>query len=101
MSRREDLEKILDGIDEDKKTVLSPLLDDVVFIEGKLAELRKLPLLRVHAKNPARQEVTPAGKQYKEYLQQYNNCVKILLSALSRYGQEEDDAFEKWLSEKQ
>lgn len=93
------LKEVFEKIDKDKQIVIEPLLDDVVFIEKRLAELKKLPLLRVSEKNPAKQAVTPAGKQYKEYLQQYNNCVKILLSALSRYGIEDEDEFDKWLKE--
>ena len=99
ISRINRLKEVFEKIDKDKQIVIEPLLEDVVFIEKRLAELKRLPLLRVSEKNPAKQVVTPAGKQYKEYLQQYNNCVKILLSALSRYGIEEEDEFDKWLKE--
>lgn len=100
MGRADELRKIFEKVDEDTHKVIEPLLDDVIFLEKRLAELRKLPSLRVSLKNPAKQEVTPAGKQYKEYLQQYNNCVKILLSTLGRYAVEGEDEFDAWLKEK-
>jgi flagellar biosynthesis chaperone FliJ len=99
MNRLETLQNIFAKIDEDKKEVVQPLLEQVVYLEGRLEELKQLPHIRVHPKNPLRQEVTAAGKQYKEFLQQYNNCIKVLLSALSRYTQEEEDEFDKWIRE--
>lgn len=99
MGRIEQLKSIFENVDEDKRTVIEPLLDEVVFLENKLVELRRLPLLRVHPNNPEKQETTPAGKMYKEYMQSYLNAVKVLQSTLSRYTQEEQDAFDKWLEE--
>ena len=99
MSRLESLKAIFEKIDEDTKVLVMPLVEEVIYIEGRLEELKKLPHIRVHPKNPLRQETTAAGKLYKETLQQYSNCVKVLLSTLSRYSQEEEDEFEKWIRE--
>ena len=100
MSRVDDLKKIVEKIDEDKRTVIEPLIDEIVFIEEQLKTLKKVPFLRVDKKNPSKQEETAAGKQYKAYLQQYNNCIRVIMTAISRYGVEEDDAFDAWLKEK-
>ena len=100
MSRIDDLKKIADKIDGDKKTVIEPLLDEIVFLEEELKAVKKLPFLRVDKKNPQKQEETAAGKQYKAYLQQYNNCIRVVMTAISRYSIEEDDAFDMWLKEK-
>lgn len=99
MSRLDDLKAIFAKVDEDKAAVISPLLPQVVFMEERLEDLRQLPHIRVHPKNPARQEITAAGKQYKETMQAYLNAVKVLQSTLSRYSVEEQDAFDKWLEE--
>ena len=98
MERIEKLKKIFENVDEDTREIITPLFDDVIFIEGKLAELRKLPMLRVHPKNPARQEVTPAGKQYKEYMQSYLNAIKVLQVALNRAGATEESPLVKALA---
>lgn len=86
MTRLEKLKNIFENVDENTREIITPLLDDVIFIEERLDELRKLPMIRVHPKNPARQEVTPAGKQYKEYMQSYLNAIKVLQVALNRTG---------------
>lgn len=95
--RLESLKAIFEKVDADKAAVVSPLLPQVVFMEQRLDELRKVPHIRIHPKNPARQEITAAGKQYKELMQSYLNAVKVLQMTLSRYSVEEKDAFDEWL----
>lgn len=97
--RLESLKAIFEKVDADKAAVVSPLLPQVVFMEQRLDELRKVPHIRIHPKNPARQEITAAGKQYKELMQSYLNAVKVLQMTLSRYSVEEKDAFDEWLEE--
>ncbi|MBR4859350.1 MAG: hypothetical protein IKU08_09240 [Clostridia bacterium] len=97
--RLEELQAIFKDIDANMYKVITPLLPQVVFLEKRLEDLRGLPHLRIHPKDVARQEVTAAGKQYKELLQQYANCIKILQTTLYRGGGEGDDALEKMLSE--
>lgn len=92
MSRLEELTAIAEKLDADKRTAVNPLLIDIVFMENRLADLRKLPHLRIHPKNPERQQVTAAGKQYKETMQSYLNALKVVLTAINR--QESDAAAE-------
>ncbi len=99
MCRYETLLKIFDTIEEDKKTVIEPLLTDVVFMEDRLTELRKLPHLRIHPKDRSRQEITPAGKQYKETMQAYLNALKVLMTALYRVESNAADELIKKLQE--
>ena len=63
----------------ESNSVYEPLVDEVVFLEEKLEELRKLPFLIHKPDDPTKQKATPAAKQYKEFLQQYANCFKILI----------------------
>lgn len=95
MSR--DLKKIFDNIDPDIKTLIEPLVDEVLFLETKLDELKKFPFLVVNPKNSSQQKHTPAGKQYKEFLQQYSNCIKVLSSVLSKNGEEEESPLRQYL----
>lgn len=99
--RLESLKAIFEKVDADKAAVVSPLLPQVVFMEQRLEELKKVPHIRIHPKNPARQEITAAGKQYKELMQSYLNAVKVLQMTLSRYSVEEKDAFDEWLEQNQ
>ncbi len=98
MGRIEQLKKIFDSIEENKRIVIAPLLDEVIFIERKLSELRKLPMIRIHPKNPERQETTPAGKMYKEYMQSYLNALKVLQTTLYRAGEAGDSPLIKALA---
>ena len=97
MSRKKELLKVFESIDEDLKKVVTPLVDDVVFLEGQLEELRKLPFIRFNPHNPHLQKTTPACKQYKELLQQYNNCIKILCGVIGKNGDAETSPLQEYL----
>lgn len=97
MSRKEELLKIFDQVD-DSKNIIAPLIDDVVFLEEQLQELRKLPFIRVHPQYPDIQKATPAAKQYKELLQQYNNCIKILTGILRKDAAEEESPLRAFIA---
>lgn len=96
MTRKEELIHIFEQI-EDTKDVIMPMIDDVVFLEEQLQALRKLPFIRVNPKDPALQKPTPAAKQYKELLQQYNNCIKILTGVLRKDAPEEESPLRAFL----
>lgn len=85
---------------ENGKDVILPMIDDVVFLEERLIELRELPFIRIDENDPSRQKPTPAAKQYKELLQQYNNCIKILTGVLRKDSVEEDSPLRAFLRDK-
>lgn len=101
MNRREELLKI---IPEDSIELVNSVLDDVVFLEDRLTELKKLPFIEVHPKNPMKQRSTPASKMYKEFLQQYINCIKMIEYVIYKDkrldGEEaEESPLRKWFKE--
>lgn len=91
MDREKELLNLFEGVNEKIKAIITPTIKDAVFLEGKLDELRKLPLIRVSEKNPSMQKATPASKMYKEFLQQYNNCIRILASFVEIKESEDQD----------
>ena len=96
MERKKELMKVfaeIDGI----KDIVTPMIDDVVFLEERLTELRALPFIRVNPQNNADQKATPAAKQYKEFLQQYNNCIKILCGVLNKNSVEDESPLREFL----
>lgn len=97
MNRKEELLKIFDQVD-DTKGIVAPLIDDVVFLEDMLQSLRKLPFIRVNPNDHSMQKATPAAKQYKELLQQYNNCIKILTGILRKDSAEEESPLRAFLN---
>lgn len=84
MTRAEELKKLCAELDDAAKTATAQLIDEIVFLEERLQELRHFPFLAINPKNPQQQKPTPAAKLYKEFLQQYNNCIKILLSVVGK-----------------
>lgn len=96
MTRKEELLQIFDQI-EDAKGIIQPMIDDVVFLEDQLQALRKLPFIKVHPDYPDIQKPTAAAKQYKELLQQYNNCIKILTGILRKDAPEEESPLRAFL----
>ena len=97
MNRKQELLKIFEEV-EDTKGIIIPMIDDVVFLEEQLKELRKLPFIKVHPEYPDIQKPTAAAKQYKELLQQYNNCIKILTGIVRKDAPEEDSPLRAYLN---
>ena len=95
MNRKEELLKIIDN-----DIALIPLVDEIIQIEERLTEVRKLPFYKVDPKNPERQKMLPAFRIYKELLQQYTNCIKVLSSASGQNESDEESPLRKWVNSK-
>lgn len=96
MDRKEEINKAINGISNELKAVLSPLIDEVIFIEGNLEDLKKLPFIAVNPKNPQQQRYTVAYKQYKELFQQYTGAVKILLGVVEDKTEGKDSPLQQY-----
>lgn len=101
MSRKDELIAI---IPEDSLDLVGEMIDEVIFLEDKLEELKKLPFIQVNPKNPMQQRNTPASKMYKEFLQQYINCIKMIEYVIYKDKRLEGDEVEesplrKWFKE--
>ena len=91
--RRKELEKATGNLE-----IYGPLIDEVLFLEERLTELKKLPFILVHPSDPSKQKPTPAGKQYKELLQQYTCALKALEGKLKESNNKQNkDRFESFL----
>ena len=75
------------------------LMDEVIFLEEKMIELKNLPFVQVHPKNPAMQKTTSAAKLYKECSQSYMNAIRILSSILHKVESTAQDDLMKLLEE--
>lgn len=93
-ARKRELIAAFDGVD-DVKTVVLPMIEDVVFLECKLYELRS----KLGVSDLVRGgKVNPGVRVYKELLQQYNNCVKILTSVLRKDVPEEESPLRQFVN---
>lgn len=94
MDRREELRKLVKKTNAD---VIYPVIDKMLFLEKTLETLEGLPMIKVSPEDPQRQKATPAAKLYKEFLQQYTNCVKVVARAIGDDGREEDSPLRAWV----
>lgn len=102
MDRAKELKKLLSASkqNEDGNVLFDNLVDEVIFIEDQLIELKKLPFISVNPRNSFQQKTTPAAKQYKELLQQYTNCLKVLGKASGQDLDDEDSPLRAWAKRK-
>ena len=91
MNRRSELFEYI-GKDEN----LLPVIENVVYLEGVLTDLREKPKIKINPKDPTQQKLLPAAKLYKEYMQQYLNAIKILLRAAGKDGADEDSPLREY-----
>lgn len=98
--RERALRRIFSGIDGDVNETVSQLIDETVYLEKQLFLLRGESMFRVHPQNPELVKVSPRAKLYKEFLQQYTNCIKALLAVLQKNAPEEVSPLRQWLDER-
>jgi hypothetical protein len=94
MTRREELLKLVEY-----DITYVPLINEMVYLEEQLDELRELPKIKIHPTDPTKQKTTPAARLYKEYLQQYTNIIRILMKATGVDETEEESPLRKWVNE--
>lgn len=82
--RRSFYDEIFKSADESEKKLVDRLIDEVVFYEEKMAELKRLPFVAVNRKSPAIQKTTAAARAYKDIFGQYMNAIRILLNVLRK-----------------
>lgn len=97
--RRKQLNELFEHVDPDEKKLIDKLLDEVVYLENRMQELKQLPFIYVHPSNPAKQKSTPAAKQYKECSQSYMNAIRILCNILRKAEASAQDELLKRLEE--
>ena len=98
IDRETELMKLLADTGNDSMTVaFQKLVQEIAFLENQLAELKQYPFLAVNPNNPSRQKITPAAKQYKEMLQQYNNSIKIMIRTLEKNKATESSPLREYL----
>ena len=92
MTRIEELNGIISELDEQLKTLLRPLIEEIAILEEQIAYYRSLPQIRIHHDDPTRQKPTAAAKLRKEASQSYMNAMRIILGVLNK---SEPDAAEE------
>lgn len=94
MSRKEEL---LELVGEENKALLLPYVEEVVFIEEQLKELKKGGFVKTHPSNPTiKKRDKDAMRQYKEFFQQYTNAIKTINSIIGADESEGESPLRQW-----
>lgn len=98
MTRREELNQVFKDVNENEKTLIKPLIDEVIFLESQMMDLKTYPFISINPKNPAQQKKTEAAKLYKECSQSYMNAIRILCSLIHKDDSQEDSPLRQYLN---
>ena len=99
MTRKEELNEIFEAVDPNQRKLVNKLIDEVLYLEETLEYLKTLPAIRVHPKDRTKQEITSAGKLYKDMQGSYANAIRILLSLLNKVDNSAENELLKKLAE--
>ena len=84
-------------VNDSNAVTLVPLIEKMLFLEGQLEGLEKLPMIKIHPEFPEIQKATPAAKLYKEFLQQYTNIIKVVSHTIGDDNKEDDSPLRAWV----
>lgn len=84
MTRKDEIKALLSSADKNERELVDGLIDEMLFLEQRMQELKKEPFIVHHPKKRELTKATPAAKQYKECSQSYINAVRVLLSVLRK-----------------
>ena len=90
MDKKKRLNELSDFVGKDKVIFLKNLIDDIIYMEEKLEELKKLPFIKVNPKNLEQQKKTESSKLYLSLLAQYTQDIKALSYLAGKSGDEEE-----------
>ena len=88
MDKNKRIKELNDFVGKDKVIFLGNLINDIVFMENKLEELKQYPFIKINPKNKEQQKKTEASKLYLSMMAQYTQDLKAI-SYLA--GKSEDD----------
>lgn len=90
MDKKKRLKELNDFVGKDKVIFLHNLIDDIVYMEERLEELKELPFIRVNPKNKEQQKKTESSKLYLSLMAQYTQDLKALSYMAGKTGEEEE-----------
>lgn len=98
-ARKSEFLRIFQNVDANERLLVERLIDEAIYLEERMEELRKMPFIQINLNNPAQQRTTPAAKQYKECSQSYMNAVRILLNVLRKVDSDAENELLRKLEE--
>lgn len=90
--RKKELLAICKGKEEETKQ----LVEEILFLERELEDLKKLPFYKYNPNNARQQKALPAARLYREFLQQYNTSLKTLEKMIGNDQSNEESPLRRW-----
>jgi len=81
MTREDDLKSLFSG---STLVMVTPLIEELVYIESQIESLRKEPMIRYHPSDRSIQKMTPAARLYKDLVAKETDIVRTLTTILRR-----------------
>ena len=102
MSRKEELEKIVYKAGSDNRVKAAQLIEEIIFLEGKMQEYKSMDFWEVHPKFPDRKRPSAAAKQYDKSFQLYQNALRLLFRITGDMGEnDEESPLRKWVKSRE
>ena len=96
-----ELREVFKGVDENKQKIVSPLIDEAVYLIEQIEGLKKSPFIKSREIDGVLQtKQTAAGKMYREYLQTLTNIIDKLARIYGREDAEELSPVEIYFKKK-
>lgn len=96
MTRAEELKALFEKVEKPYRLVIDSQIEELIYTEERLKELKRLPFLMVNGKGESRP--TANAKQYKEFSQIRDSIIRNLVKIIEKHSEKEKGAFEEWLA---
>lgn len=96
--RKDELLSIINKSGSQNDIKAKRLVEEVIFLEEQMEQLKAMPFIEVNQKNPVQQRPTKASAMYIKLLQQYNNSLRLLFRLSGDIGEsDEESPLRKWV----
>lgn len=100
MTFHDELKQHCESLDDASKSVVAPLIEEIVFQRQQLLELRKDGFRRYNPNNPEQWRFDKdAQKAYKELFQQFCNGIKVILGAFGKVEGADESPLRQYLNQ--
>ena len=96
--RKDELLSIINKSGSQNDIKAKRLVEEVIFLEEQMEQLKAMPFIEINPKNPVQQRPTKASAMYIKLLQQYNNSLRLLFRLSGDIGEsDEESPLRKWV----
>ena len=99
LEKREKYAEILRNVDEKERELVWGVVEEIIYCEVKMEELKTMPFIIRHPKHPDLTKITPAARLYRDMFASYSNGIRILINVLRKVESDAQDELLRKLEE--